>query len=280
MKISVKSLHVYPVKSLRGINLQSATLLETGLQWDRHWLLVDAQERFLSQRRLPAMAGVTTLIGANGLVLRHDEQPDVHVPFDGVPGRAIVTEVWGDRCEVVDQGDEVAAWMSAVLGKNHAPRLVRMANGYQRPQAHPERYGVHNHTLFADSAPFLVANSASLVSLNQTLVADGLQPVTMDRFRPNIVIDGLDPFSEHQLASLKGPGYELEIRYPRERCVITTMDQQTGKADPSGEPFRTLRRINPMPGDAGGPAFAELAVLGKASNKRIRVGDALKPGWK
>ena len=78
----------------------------------------------------------------------------------------------------------------------------------------------------------------------------------MNRFRANIVVEGLNAFEEHTITSLEGPGYRLGIRYPRERCVMTTMDQFTGVKHPRGEPFATLRRINPMPDNPKGPAFA------------------------
>jgi uncharacterized protein YcbX len=281
MFIHVKSLHIHPVKSLRAIACTSAKLLETGLEWDRHWLLVDGKGSFLSQRTLPAMAQVTTRITDAALELSHADHGAITIPLTSVPGKAFVTEVWGDRCEVVDQGDAVADWLRRVLGDERAPRLVRLQPDFRRPQQHPERYGAQTHTRFADSAPYLVCNSGSLTELNRVLQANDHEPVPMNRFRANIVLDGLAPFEEHQLDTLEGPGYTLGLRYARERCVITTMDQQTGSRHPRGEPFRTLGKLNPMsskpgPDKPGGPAFGELSVLTQGTGAIIRVGDRLR----
>lgn len=279
MVSSVKSLHIYPVKSLRGISLEASELLDTGLRWDRHWLLVDRHGQFLSQRRLPAMARIATALREHQLVLHCQGQPELCVSVDRPGGEPQLTEVWGDRCTVVDQGDTAARWLARALGSEHEPRLVRMAGGYLRPQKHPERYGTQTHTQFADSAPYLVANQGSLDSLNKTLTANQQAPVPMNRFRPNIVVEGLEAFREHELASLEGPCYTLEICFPSERCIMTTMNQETGEADPAGEPFKTLRRINPMPKPKTGPAFGELTTLSRGVNSTIAVGDILQPGW-
>ncbi len=276
MPLKVHSLHVYPVKSLRGIDLDSAELTATGLRHDRAWLAIDDQHRFLSQRRLPAMARVTTALDTDALELGAKGLPPCRVSFDRDPGPTLRTEVWGDVCEVTDEGDAVAAWLKRALGTAFMPRLVRMAPAYDRPQKRPERYGSGTHTFFADTAPFLVAGVGSLDRLNRSLREDGHHAVPMDRFRANVVVDGLAPFGEHGLESLHGPGYRLGLRYPRERCVMTTMDQATGEKDPAGEPFNTLRRINPMPDNPRGPAFGELAVLEAGAGLTIRVGDPLE----
>ncbi len=102
----------------------------------------------------------------------------------------------------------------------------------------------------------------------------------MNRFRPNIVVDGLEAFREHQLDRLEGPAYSLKACFPSERCVMTTMDQETGEADPAGEPFQTLRTINPMPKPKKGPAFGELTTLGRGMNGTIAIGDTLLATWK
>jgi len=281
MDITVTELYVYPVKSLRGIALSAARLTHRGLDHDRHWLVIDGQGRFLSQRRVPAMARIRTALEDDTLILRHDEAGECAVPRGAVAGDPLETEVWGDRCKVVDQGDDVAAWLTSALGAGLGPRLVCMAPDFERRQSRPERYGPRAHTRFADTAPFLITATGSLAALNEALEDAGHAAVPMDRFRPNIVVDGLPAFRERSVAALEGPGYRLGLRHPRERCVITTLDQATGERDPDGEPFRTLQRINPMPvqpgtGKAGGPAFGELSVLEDGDGRPIRVGDRLE----
>ncbi len=274
----ITQLCVFPVKSLRGIILETATLTGHGLAGDRDWLVLDSAGRFLGQRNIPAMATVGTALQGSELVLSREGLEDCRVAIDGTDGERRVTEVWGDRCEVIDQGEAAAAWLARALGTDDPPRLVRMAPGYARPQKKPERYGAGTTTFFADTAPFLVTNVRSLIALNAALAEAGREAVPMDRFRANIVIEGLEAFAEHGVKTLEGPGYRLGLRYPRERCVMTTIDQATGARDPRGEPFATLRRINPMPDNPRGPAFGELAVLEAGDGAAIAVGDRLSAG--
>jgi uncharacterized protein YcbX len=274
MPVVIQSLHVYPVKSLRGITLDRASLTPLGLAHDRAWLVLDGDDRFLSQRRVPAMATVTTSLSDQGLRLEAAGLPSLDVPLTPPDGPRRSTTVWDDPCEVVDEGDEAARWLAAVLGKAFSPRLVRMAPGYRRPQPRPDRYGADTAVQFADTAPLLVTSTASLEALNDHLARGGHDPVPMDRFRANVVVTGLDAFEEHGIEALEGPSYRLGLRYPRERCVMVTMDQATGARDPSSEPFRTLRRLNPMPGKPG-PAFGQLAIVEAGDGATVVVGDQL-----
>jgi len=304
MSITVKSLSVHPVKSLRALQLGQATLAATGLEYDRHWLLIDGRDRFLSQRQHADMATISAAIrGGNSggqLLLSHREHGEIAVPLAitvaearndaaasaGQPqvasdgrGTLRTTEVWGDRCEVLDEGDAAAAWLARALPEADRPRLVRMHPGYRRPQRHADLYGPETHTFFADSAPFLLASTSTLGALNDALGERGHAPVPMARFRANIVVEGLAPFDEHRLAALTGPGYRFTVNYPRERCVMITMDQRSGVADKNHEPFRTLVKLNPMPDNPRGPAFGELCVLSEGAGRQIRVGDLLEPEW-
>jgi len=278
MRVRVVSLYIYPVKSLRGVALDRAVLEPAGLAGDRQWLVVRADGRFQTQRDHPRMALIRASGGADALELSLPGHGGVWVSAGVDSGRRIATEVWGDPCETIDAGDEAAAWLTAVLQSRSELRLVRMADGYLRPQRHPDRFGAATSTVFADTAPFLVANKASLERLNEALREQGKDAVPMDRFRPNVVIDGLAAFAEHGVGTLAGDGYALQLRYPRERCVVTTIDQSTAVRDPQGEPFRTLTAINPMPGQPRAPAFAELAVLATGGGRTIRVGDELQAG--
>lgn len=277
MSVVIRSLHVYPVKSLRGIERERATLTAQGLAHDRSWLILDRDDRFLSQRRLPAMARVTTALTREGLRLEAAGQAPLDIPFAVPDGQRRSTQVWDDPCEVVDEGDVAARWLAAALGEEHGPRLVRMAADYRRPQPRPDRYGAGTTVQFADTAPLLVTNVASLAALNERLAADRHQSVPMDRFRANVVVEGLAAFAEHRISALQGPGYRWGLRYPRERCVIITMDQATGERAEPEQPFATLKRLNPMPGKPG-PAFGELAVVEAGTGATVAVGDVLTPG--
>jgi uncharacterized protein YcbX len=151
-----------------------------------------------------------------------------------------------------------------------------MKSEFSRPQNHAEILGEETTIDFADAAPFLVASESSLDSLNSALESRSLSPVPMNRFRPNIVVQGLQPFLEHELAGLSAERYQLKLRAPCERCVVTTIDQDTAEKDPQRQPFKTLQEINPMPGKEKAPAFAQYATLANGARTSMAVGDSLE----
>lgn len=271
----VTALYVYPVKSMKGIALSSAVLTSKGLQHDRSWMVVAPDGRFVTQRNEPRLGLVHTRLEAQGVVLELDGHGSVTLPYEAVAGDGISTQVWGDACETVDQGPAVSEWLTRAIGSPVTLRVVRMAPGFTRPQTQPERYGQETATNFADSAPFLLASEDSLDELNSALAAQGRRPVPMNRFRPNIVVRGLEPFAEHRLSGVTGSDWRLKLADPCERCLVTTINQETALRDSSREPYLTLRRINPAPGPKPTPAFGQNALLDKGEGQAIGVGDLL-----
>lgn len=274
--VTVTGIHVYPVKSMRGICLQVATLTSKGLLNDRQWMVADSGGRFVTQRDKPGLALVTTSLDECGVTLSLPGHGSVTIPFERIDGEPVVTRVWKDACETVDQGPEISAWLTQALASETPLRLVRMAPGFKRSLNKAPLLGEGTTTGFADAAPFLVANEASLGELNANLKSASLAGVPMNRFRPNIVISGIEAFAEHRLRSVAAPHYQLDMRYPCERCVVTTIDQDTAQKHPLAEPFKTLKLINPMPGPKRAPAFAENAVLTHGNLEKIAVGDQLR----
>ncbi|MEE4217884.1 MAG: MOSC N-terminal beta barrel domain-containing protein [Xanthomonadales bacterium] len=273
--IEIANLTVYPVKSMKGITQESAVLTPKGLEHDRRFMVVRADGSFVTQRDMPLMALVDTGFEPGGLLMSRDGFGCIFVPFDGEVGKRIQTRVWKDECETTDQGEDVSNWLTEALESNERLRLVSMARHFVRPQGKPDKLGTDTRTLFADAAPFLVANENSLDQLNQELLSRGQQAVPMNRFRPNIVISGLPAFTEHGHSRLTGTHYALRLCYPCERCVVTTIDQSTGRKNPDWEPYKTLRDINPMPGTKKAPAFGQNAVLGSGAGQTIQLGDRL-----
>jgi len=259
--VRITGLYVYPIKSMKGIALEQAVLTPRGLLHDRRWMVVRSNGRFVTQRDEPRLALVSTRLEDDGVVLSMDGHGAVAIPFELAGGEAVSTRVWNDDCETIDVGPEVSRWLTDALGSEDAMRIVRMAPGFTRPPNQARRFGADTTTLFADSAPFLVANEASLDEVNRALDAQGHAAVPMNRFRPNIVVRGLEPFAEHRISALVGEGWRLELADACERCLVTTVDQQTAQRDPEREPYMTLRRINPMPGPKPAPAFAQHAIL-------------------
>jgi len=271
----ISGLTIYPVKSMKGIELESAELTLHGLQNDRRFMVVRANGRFVTQRDLSRLALVQTSLDEDGIVLSMDGHGSVTVPFKKADGERIHTKVWGDECETVDQGAGISRWLTSALESSGTLKLVRMAPGFVRPQSQPENLGAKTTTQFADAAPLLVANESSLEVLNRELETRGHIPVPMNRFRPNIVVRGLAPFAEHQIAELSSENYRLGLCHPCERCVVTTIDQATGIKNPDRQPFRTLGEINPMPGTERSPAFAQNAILKEGEGQTMALGDRL-----
>lgn len=273
--IEITGLMVYPVKSMKGITLESAVLTPKGLEHDRRFMVVREDGVFVTQRDTPLMALVHTGLEPGGLVLSRDGLGQVFIPFDAEEGERIHTRVWKDECETTDQGEVVSNWLTEALESDERLRLVAMASHFVRPQGKPDRLGAGTQTLFADAAPFLVASEGSLVQLNRELVLRGNEPVPMNRFRPNIVISGLPAFNEHSTDRLLGENCAFKLCYPCQRCVVTTIDQLTATRNPDWEPYKTLCDINPIPGGKNAPAFGQNAVLETGAGTTIRTGDRL-----
>lgn len=273
----ITELTIHPVKSLRGIELESARMTPWGLEHDRRFMLVNENGRFQTQRDIPRLALIRTVFEEGGVSLFSDGHGSVLLPFEPRPGAELNTAVWGEPCEVTDLGDAVADWVTEAAHSAVPLRVVRMRDGFVRQQGQPELLGEATRTLFADAAPYLVANQASLDRLNRALLEQGHRPVRMNRFRPNIVVDGLPPFAEHQVRKLAGAAYQLTLHAPCERCVVTTIDQESAQRHPDRQPLRTLQTLNPMPGRAKAAAFAQYASLTATfAAPTIRVGDSLE----
>ena len=274
-RVTVTGLTVYPVKSMRGIALAAARLTPEGLEHDRCFMVVLANGRFVTQRDLPRLALVETRLEGGSVTLSAAGAGSISIPFGCTDGEPVDVRIWGQECAAVDQGDVVSRWLSEALQSSEPLRLVCMAPGFVRPQGKPDELGADTHTRFADAAPFLVANEASLTALNGALEGQGHEAVPMNRFRPNIVLGGAAAFAEHSVRRAAGPGYALRFAHPCKRCIVTTIDQATGRRDPQREPYRTLAQINPMPDRPDAPAFAQNAALADGTGAMIRVGDVL-----
>ncbi len=276
--VEISQVNVFPVKSLRGIALQSTTLGVRGLAFDRHWMITDISGRFVTQRELQTMATIAVRLSAQALVLEHESAVPLVLSLAPADGRQVEVTVWNDRCVATDEGEAASRWLTNVLGmwRGGPLRLVRFAASHRRPVDAHDLRGEQSHTAFADGFPFLVTSESSLAALNSRLAAQGIQPVTMDRFRPNIVLRGLAPFEEDRLVSLQYTDgrYALELRKPCSRCAITSIDQVTGEVVVSREPLRTLMAMKTQP-ELPGAYFGQNASLLAGEGESITVGDTL-----
>ncbi|MEO5683093.1 MAG: MOSC N-terminal beta barrel domain-containing protein [Chitinophagaceae bacterium] len=230
---TVSELYVYPIKSLGGIAVDSATLTSRGLQYDRRLMLVDEHNCFLTQREHPVMALLQPVITKDGLYVHHknDAGTQLFIPEQPVSTETVMVTVWDDTCAGQLYNNGINKWFSQALGMQC--KLVYMPDSSNREV--DRMYARHNEiTSFADGYPTLIIGQSSLDDLNTRLAV----PVPMNRFRPNIVFTGGEPFVEDQLAAFTINGIDFTGVKPCARCVMTTIDQAA--AVKSKEPLKTL----------------------------------------
>lgn len=263
--VRIVELNRYPVKSLAGISLTSAKLEEKGITFDRNWLVTLPSGKFLTQREFPKMALVKTAINEKGdLTLSAEGRSNIlvpHIDHEESMGFKRVT-VWRDECYAIDEGDDVAAWLSEFLETKC--RLVKMKDGFKRPIVDDGKE-FDGSVRFQDQFPLLVISRASLEALNDKLET----PLPMNRFRPNIVIEGCEPFEEDEFKTLSSSsGVTLTSAKPCARCVVTTTDQAT--AQRGAEPLKTLATFR---SSENGVLFGQNLLVTQPG--RLNVGDEL-----
>lgn len=280
----LSALYVHPVKSCAGIAAADGLLIETGLEFDRAWMVVDAAGRMLTQRELPRMALVRPVLKAHEMVLRAPGMLALHVRLDTVEGPTRVA-IWRDIVKAYDMGDLAAQWFSDFLqpgaGTGRPLRLVRF-DPEEKRLADPRWTGaVQAETAFADGFPLLVCSTASLADLNARLAARGEPAVTMERFRPNLVLDGLAPndvdhLHEIEIAADEGP-VTLRLVKPCVRCGIPNVDPASAAV--GAEPLATLAGYRADPRLSGGITFGMNAVVIAGFERTLRPGQAVGGRW-
>ena len=230
----VAELYVYPIKSARGIALQSAQLDERGFQYDRRWMLVDADGVFLSQREAHRMALIDVALERDGLLVDAPGMPQLAIPFTA-GGPPMRSRIWKDVVAAVPVSRSADQWFTSFLQREC--RLVHMPNTTRRIV--DRAYVPQERTVgFADAFPLLIIGDGSLAHLNAALRARGQEAVPMQRFRPNIVVRDASPHTEDEWKVVRIGDIDVDVVKPCARCVITTVDIHTGEA--SKEPLRTL----------------------------------------
>jgi uncharacterized protein len=232
--LKISRLFVYPVKSLGGISVNDSLLTDRGFQYDRRWMLLDGENRFMTQREYPQMALLQTSITENGIALFHVN--DIHertiIPFYGQRGERIKVQVWNDICDAVLVSNDIDRWISDRLGLKC--RLVYMPDDSLRKvdEAYAVEKGAINN--FSDGYPLLVLSQSSLDDLNSQME----KPIPMNRFRPNIVLSGANPYEEDEMEEFMIRGVHFFGVKLCARCMITTINQET--LEKSTEPLKTL----------------------------------------
>jgi len=270
MAITISQLWVYPVKGLKGIPLERSLCTDRGLEYDRRFMVVDRDGRFMSQREHPRMATIWTEMADGALRLAAPEVGEVEVDLQprGVAGLKV--QVWRSSVDAVPASKAADAWLSDYL---RAPcRLVFMPESTHR-LSNPDFAGPDKRVSFADGYAYLVTNEASLADLNARIEAKGGDAVPMNRFRPNIVVAGASAYEEDRWREVRTGEAMLKVAKPCGRCEVTTTDQSTGERR-GPEPLATL--VEYRDGRDFGLMFGMNFVTGREG--AIRVGDAVDAG--
>ncbi len=227
----LSGLYRYPVKSLRGAGLAHATLDARGISQDRHWMLVDSDGLFLSQRKLPRMTLVRTLMVFDHLTFQASGMNDLVLPQESDSDEPVQVKVWGDECLARFAGKDADKWLSEFLQTEC--RLVYLPSDHIR-QVDLDYAKEGEQTGFSDGFPLLLISEASLNDLNTRME----EPLPMERFRPNLVVSGCEPYAEDKWKRIRIGEIEFKLVKPCSRCAITTVNPET--AQTGAEPLKTL----------------------------------------
>jgi uncharacterized protein len=284
----ISQLWVYPVKSCAGVAVPEALLTETGLEFDRAWMVVDAQGRFLTQRELPRMALIRPQLKHFEMVLRAPGMLALHIALDQVEAPLRV-RVWDDEVAAYDMGAIAAQWFSDFLGV--PARLVRFDPEHQRISSRDWTGDVEALNQFSDGYPLLAISEASLASLNDKLLASGAAAVGMARFRPNIVlgdapaaqgVENMSPHDEDRLDELQIATPQGLVRLkpvkPCSRCPIVNIDPLTAESSPAVsdllQSYRQDARLN------GALTFGMNLIALQGTEQVLKVGQAVKANYR
>jgi hypothetical protein len=275
----IARLFVYPVKSCAGVELTEAVLTETGLDLDRAWMVVDDQGEFVTQRELPRMALVRPQLKHSEVVLRAPGMLALHLAIDAVE-QPVQVRLWDEAVQAYDMGGVAAQWFSDFLGRKL--RLVRFDPDHRRLSSRQWTGGLEVPNQFNDGFPLLVLSEASLAELNDRLVAAGHGAVGIERFRPNIVLAGLQAQDEDRLDVLRiaTDGEEVLLRpvKPCPRCPIPNIDPATAQIDPQVSDTLQAYRKNDLL--QGAVTFGMNAIVVQGTDQTLRVGQSVTAGWR
>ena len=287
VETGIAGLWVYPIKSCAGVQVQEAILTETGLEFDRAWMVVDEHGEFVTQRELPRMALIRPQLKFHDMVLRAPGMLALHIALDQVQ-EPVRVKVWKDEVKAYDMGPIAAQWFSDFLGAKL--RLVRFDPEEKRPSSARWTGGVEALNQFSDGYPLLVISEASLDGFNDRLRAAGTAPVTMERFRPNIVLGGAasgagpQPWAAHDedrvdelhIATQEGV-VRLKPVKPCARCPIPNIDPATALSSPEvGDMLQTYRQDQRL---GGALSFGMNLIMLEGNDQVLRVGQTVQASY-
>lgn len=273
----IARLFAYPVKSCAGVELTEALLTDTGFDLDRAWMVVDARGQGVTQRELPRLALVRPQVKVHDVVLRAPGMLALHLSVDVVE-EPLRVRVWDDEVAAYDMGAVAAQWFTDFLGQ--PLRLVRFDPDHRRLSDLQWTGGVEAPNQFSDGYPVLLLSEASLAGLNARLAAGGHANVGIDRFRPNVVLAGVEAHDEDRVQELHIAAdrpVRLQMVKPCARCPIPNIDPATARSDPAVtdtlQAYRHDARLN------GAATFGMNAIVREGDGQLLRVGQAVSGRW-
>ncbi len=285
VQATIARLLIYPVKSCAGIEVQESVLTETGLDLDRAWMVVDEAGEFVTQREQPRMALIQPQLKHSEMVLRAPGMLALHLAIDGVE-QPVRVKVWDDEVKAYDMGDIAAQWFTDFLSLSDQGLPTAQAAKYRLTRFDPEQTrlsslqwtgGVEASHQFSDGFAVLVLGQASLDEFNTRLQASGHAAVAVQRFRPNIVLAGLQAHDEDRLDTLHVDTQEglarLKPVKPCPRCPIPNIDPATALSSPEvGDTLQSYRRDARLDGKV---TFGMNAIVLAGADTVLRVGQAV-----
>jgi len=241
--MQISEINIYPIKSLKGIVLQDSVVEKRGLRFDRRWMLTDPDGMFFTQREVPKMAAVTVKVLNGALGVSAEGFESLEIPFEPDHGERETVTVWDSTLVGETYLGPMNEWFSEVLAKKC--KLVRMPDNAERHVN--EKFDLGKDTVsFADGYPLLLIGEGSLAEVNERLhdryrddEYGAKLPLPMNRFRPNVVVQGTDPFEEDKWSKIRIGEAIFRVPKPCARCVMTTVDQVRGEFD-GKEPLKMI----------------------------------------
>jgi hypothetical protein len=242
--ITVSNLTYYPIKACRGFDVPETRVERMGLADDRRMMVVTPEGGFLTQREHPKLALITPTLNGGSVTLSAPNFDSLQVELRK-SGTSTLVDIWSSKdVSAIDQGNDAAKWLSSWLGVD--VRLVHVDERFKRKLNPDYAVSAEDHTGFADGYPILVISEESLSDLNSRL--DASRQVPMNRFRPNLVVKGCEPFAEDRWKRIRVGGIEMVVVKPCPRCVVTTIDKET--LQKNKEPLKTLNTYRKQQGGA------------------------------
>ncbi|CAN1554892.1 COG3217 Uncharacterized Fe-S protein [Burkholderiaceae bacterium] len=299
----VEALWIYPIKSCAGVSVQAAQLTETGLAWDRNWMVVNTKGMMVTQRDLPRMALIQPVLPAASLdTLGHNSAWLLRAPGMADLGLTLFTQpvpefepvsvqVWQDTVPAFDQGQAAGDWLTTFLGSSMGPlRLVQFDTRHRRLSSKKWTHDVPAVNQFSDGFPILVASTASLDELNTRLAKQGQPTVDMRRFRPNVVLGDLlsvhpmqavSAHDEDRVGTLtfatEAGDVHLQPVKPCPRCPIPNIDPDTAQSTHTvGDTLQAYRQDARVDGAV---TFGMNAIPLRGVGRVLQVGQAVQADW-